>query len=83
MRHRLQPSTQYERHVILSNVTATGGDSIAGVNTNYGDTASFWNVSAGRADLCERYTGNDTGAEPLLTGKGIDGEYCIELDSAP
>ena len=75
--------TQYERHAILSNIIATGGDVIAGVNTNYGDTASFWNVSAGGATICERYTGNDTGAEPVKTGSGIDGQYCIELDSAP
>jgi hypothetical protein len=76
-------STQYERHVILSNITASGGRTIAGVNTNYGDTASFWNVSDGGATLCERYTGNNTGAEPVKTGSGIDGQYCISLTSAP
>lgn len=75
--------TQYERHVILSNITATGGDTIAGVNTNYGDSASFWNVQTGGAEICERYTGNTTGDEPDQTGTGIDGEYCIELTSEP
>ena len=75
--------TQYERHAILSNIIASRGDVIAGVNTNYGDTASFWNVTAGGATLCERYLGNSTGAQTQRTGSGIDGEYCIELSSAP
>jgi hypothetical protein len=76
-------TTQYARHVVLSNITATSGSVIAGVNTNYGDSAKFWNVSAGGATLCERYTGNDTGAEPVRTGTGIDGTYCIQLTAAP
>ena len=76
-------STQYARHVVLSNITATGGSTIAGINTNYGDSAKFWNVSAGGASLCDRYTGNNTGAEPVRTGSGIDGTYCIQLTAAP
>jgi hypothetical protein len=43
----------------------------------------IWNVTDGGASLCERYTGNDTGAEPVKTGSGIDGQYCISLNSAP
>jgi hypothetical protein len=76
-------STQYARHVILSNITATGGSAIAGINSNYGDSAKFWNVSAGGASLCDRYTGNNTGAEPTKNGSGIDGTYCIQLTAAP
>ncbi len=77
-------STQYARHVILSNITASSGKScIAGINTNYGDTASFWNVTTGGVSICDRYTGNSTGAEPTKTGSGIDGKYCIQLTAAP
>jgi len=75
--------TQYARHVVFSNITATGGSTIAGINTNYGDSAKFWNVSTGGAQICERYTGNNTGAEPVRTGTGIDGTYCIQLTAAP
>jgi hypothetical protein len=74
---------QYERHAILANIVASGGDTIAAVNTNYGDSVSFWNVTTGGATLCERYVGNSTGDEPDRTGSGIDGEYCIELSSPP
>jgi hypothetical protein len=26
--------------------------------------------------VCERYTGNNTGAEPVRTGQGADSQYC-------
>jgi hypothetical protein len=74
--------TQYERHAIIENVTAVNlGGAIAGVNTNYGDSATFKNLvlcdRTRKMAVCDRYTGNDTGAEPPLTGSGADGKYCI------
>lgn len=70
--------TQYARHVVFENITATGGKTIAGINQNYNDTATFKNVSAGGASLCDKFQGNNTGAEPSKTGSGIDGTYCIQ-----
>jgi len=71
-------SKQYARHAIISNVIASNGKDLAGVNENYDDTATFSGilVSSG-ITICQRYTGNDTGAEPKATGSGADGKVCI------
>jgi hypothetical protein len=29
-----------------------------------------------KISICDRYTGNSTGAEPTKTGSGADGTYC-------
>jgi hypothetical protein len=71
-------SKQYARHVELSNISATGGKDLAGVNENYDDTAKFSSILvASGITICQRYTGNDTGAEPPATGAGADGKVCI------
>ncbi len=42
------------------------------------DTATFSNIEmTGGTTVCERYTGNNTGAEPPETGSGPDGKVCI------
>jgi pectate lyase len=70
-------SSQYARHVVLQDVTARTGQTLVGVNTNYGDSADFERVTIyGRMTICERYTGNSTGAEPIQTGEGADSQYC-------
>ncbi len=77
-------STQYQRDIIIQNVTLTDGDTVAGVNTNYGDTARFTQViivSDSSMAICDRFTGNNTGAEPTKTGSGADGVYCIYTPS--
>ncbi|WP_425264135.1 pectate lyase [Streptomyces caeruleatus] len=74
--------TQYERHVVISDVRVTGpGTAVAGINANYGDTAALSGVTitgdSGRdIDVCDRFEGNDSGAEPTRTGSGPDGTYC-------
>jgi len=71
-------SKQYTRHVVVSNTLATSGKDLAGVNENYHDTASFSGILiASGITICQRYTGNDTGAEPPATGSGADGKICI------
>ena len=71
-------SKQSARHVVISAIQAKGGDVIAGVNENYNDTATFSNIlMSGGTTVCQRYTGNDTGAEPPKTGSGPDGKVCI------
>lgn len=74
--------TQYERHVVISNVKATSpGKVLAGINSNYGDTATISGVtivgdSSKKITVCERFQGNSTGAEPPSLGSGPDGTYC-------
>lgn len=71
--------TQYERHVVVSNVKATnGGESLVGVNANYGDTAELSGITivGGEIDICERFQGNESGDEPTKLGSGADGTHC-------
>jgi hypothetical protein len=71
---------QYTRHVEMDNIMAVPKlGPLAGVNTNYNDTAKFTRIliKASSGTICERYTGNNTGAEPVKTGNGADGTYCI------
>jgi pectate lyase len=55
----------YERHVTISGVTAVKGSVLAGINSNYGDTATIRsNVCATEVDtICQEYEGNDSGEE--------------------
>jgi hypothetical protein len=70
-------NAQYARHVILQDVTVRMGQVLVGINTNYGDSADFDRINVyGSVRVCERYTGNNTGAEPVRTGEGADGTYC-------
>ncbi|MEU4687744.1 pectate lyase [Actinoplanes sp. NPDC023714] len=75
-------STQYKRTVVIQNIRATApGGSIAGINTNYGDTATFSGItivgdSSKKISICDRFTGNSSGNEPTKTGSGPDGTYC-------
>ena len=72
---------QFTRHVVLDNIIARApGDAIAGVNVNYDDTATLTNVflrdPSRTIHVCERYTGNDSGAEPPYLGQGPDPDHC-------
>jgi len=75
-------SSQYARHVEMDNVLIVPrAGPLAGINTNYNDTAKFTRITIRAATnsirICERYTGNSTGAEPVRTGDGPDGTYCM------
>ena len=75
-------SKQYPRHVVLSGIRAEGGSVLVGVNANYNDSATFSNIqTSSSTTICERYTGNDTGAEPPKVGSGADGKVCIYASS--
>ncbi|MDO0916635.1 pectate lyase [Streptomyces sp. DT2A-34] len=75
--------TQYQRHAVISNVKVTSpGKVLVGVNANYGDTATLSGVtvvgdSARKITICERFKGNNTGAEPSSLGTGSDGTHCL------
>ena len=75
---------QFQRRAVFRNIMAvpsSGTDSLAGINTNYNDSATFSAITikgtTNSIDVCKRYTGNDTGAEPMSTGTGADGKFCI------
>jgi pectate lyase len=70
---------QYQRKSEFDTIVANGSKSeLAGVNQKYNDSAKFTNIFADiTMKICERYDGNDTGAEPNSVGVGADGKYCI------
>jgi len=76
-------STQHQRHVVIRNVTLTRpGNTVAGINTNYGDTARFSavtivNDSSRSMVICRKYIGNNNGGEPRQVGTGADGTNCF------
>lgn len=71
-----------ERHVTISGVTASNGDLLAGINSNYGDSATISDTTAsGVEEICEQFEGNESGDEPTSVGTGNDGTYCI-IDSS-
>ena len=80
-------STQHRRTVVLENLTVTApGGTLAGVNSNLGDVARFSDITIiGDPDreisVCDRFEGNNTGAEPTRIGTGADGVSCVFADS--
>jgi hypothetical protein len=76
-------SSQYPRHVQIENVRLIprSGSVVAGVNSNYNDTATFKMVTVqAKADsitVCQRFTGNSSGDEPTKDGAGADGKTCV------
>jgi pectate lyase len=77
-------TTQYARHVQLQNVMivpSSTTSALVGVNSNYNDTATFKSILVKAASnsltICQRYTGNSTGAEPPKSGSGADGTVCM------
>lgn len=70
--------SMYERHVTIDGVTASSGSLLAGINSNYGDTATITNTDTTDVEeICEQFEGNETGDEPTSVGTGADGTYCI------
>ncbi|KAL1748550.1 polysaccharide lyase family 3 protein [Schizophyllum fasciatum] len=67
------------RHVQISNIIASGGSSLAGINSNYGDTAVI-DVASSQIDdvksICDTYEGNDSGKEPEKLTSNESNEYC-------
>ncbi|MFI7703139.1 pectate lyase [Nonomuraea sp. NPDC049480] len=80
-------STQHQRNVMIRNVTLTRpGNTVAGINVNYGDTARFTGITIvndpSRAMvICRKYNGNNTGDEPTQVGTGADGTNCFYSSS--
>ncbi|MEU9510918.1 pectate lyase [Micromonospora sp. NPDC048170] len=75
-------STSYQRHVVMDNVTATSTKMLAGINTNWGDTARFSRITIlndpnRTTRICVKYRGVPKGSEPTEIGEGADGTNCL------
>ncbi|MEH1129624.1 pectate lyase [Micromonospora sp. CPCC 206061] len=80
-------STQTRRNVVIRNVTLTRpGNTVAGINVNYGDTARFTSItivndSSRAMVICRKYNGNNSGDEPTQVGTGADSTNCFYSSS--
>jgi hypothetical protein len=71
-------ATSYKRHVVMDGVTARSTKVLAGINTNWGDTARFSRITVyGSTVICEKYRGAPKGSEPTKIGEGADGVNCL------
>ncbi|KAF3032937.1 hypothetical protein E8E11_000258 [Didymella keratinophila] len=61
-------SKQCKRNVYIEGVTAKNGGELAGINSNYKDTATLKNVCADAKTKCQMYTGCAGGCEPKKAG---------------
>lgn len=74
--------TQYKRAVEINDVWAVNGKVLAGINTNYGDTAKIRTTKAQSVKtICDKFTGNSSGDEPVEIGSGPDSKYCLYTSS--
>ncbi|EKD18648.1 pectate lyase [Drepanopeziza brunnea f. sp. 'multigermtubi' MB_m1] len=70
--------TSFERHVIMTDITASDGEMLAGINSNFGDTAKITNSkTSGVQDICVTFQGVSKGSEPTIIGSGSDGTNCV------
>ncbi len=71
-------TNSYQRHVVLDGVTARSTKVLAGINTNWGDTARFSRITVyGTTSICDKYKGVPKGGEPTKIGSGADGVNCL------
>lgn len=61
-------STQCKRNVYIEGVTAKNGNELAGINANFGDTATLKNVCTDADMPCTMYDGCEGGCEPKKIG---------------
>ncbi|KAG8759357.1 hypothetical protein FRC14_006109 [Serendipita sp. 396] len=61
-------SSQCKRNVYIDGVEARKGGELAGINSNYGDTATIRNACYDTKTPCQMYIGNNSGKEPTKSG---------------
>ncbi|WP_249999398.1 pectate lyase [Actinoplanes sp. M2I2] len=79
-------SSSHQRHVVIDSIWATSTKVLAGINTNWGDTARFSNItilndSSRKTVICDKYKGVPKGSEPSHIGSGADGVNCLYQES--
>ncbi|MFI1990665.1 pectate lyase [Actinoplanes sp. NPDC020271] len=72
-------SSSYQRNVKIDNVLLNDIDMVAGINTNWGDTATITRVTltnSSSAVVCGQYKGVAKGSEPTYLGEGWNNANC-------
>ncbi|GGN74604.1 hypothetical protein GCM10010112_44910 [Actinoplanes lobatus] len=72
-------TNSYQRHVKIDNVLLNDIDMVAGINSNWGDTATITRVTltnASSAVVCGKYQGVAKGSEPKYLGEGWNDSNC-------
>jgi hypothetical protein len=72
-------STSHERHVVIDNVLLDSASYVAGININWGDTATFTRVTlinGSKTHICAEYNGVAKGSEPPYLGDGMGDGHC-------
>ncbi|WFE93011.1 pectate lyase [Micromonospora sp. WMMD987] len=70
-------TTSYTRHVRIDNVLVDDIDMLAGINSNWNDTATITRVVViGSATICGKYKGVPKGSEPSYLGEGWNDANC-------
>jgi hypothetical protein len=72
-------TTSYQRHVKIDNVLLNDIDMVAGINSNWGDTATITRVTltnSSSAVVCGKYQGVAKGSEPKYLGEGWNDANC-------
>ncbi|GAA4589341.1 hypothetical protein BJY16_008862 [Actinoplanes octamycinicus] len=72
-------SSSYQRNVKIDNVLLNDIDMVAGINTNWGDTATITRVTltnSSSAVVCGQYQGVAKGSEPSYLGEGWNNANC-------
>ncbi|MFF5229047.1 pectate lyase [Dactylosporangium sp. NPDC000521] len=75
-------TNSYQRNVVVDNITVKSTKVIAGINTNWGDTARFSRItvvgdSSHKTIICDKYKGVPKGSEPSHIGSGPDSTNCL------
>ncbi|KAG9082445.1 hypothetical protein FRC06_005069 [Ceratobasidium sp. 370] len=72
-------STQYKRAVQISQIIGSSGSALAGINSNYGDTATIDQASlqlTSVKSICDTYQGNSSGDESIKLTSNVSNAYC-------
>ena len=73
-------TTSHERHVVIDNVLLDSASYVAGININWGDTATFTRITlinGSKTHICAEYTGVAKGSEPPYLGDGMGDGHCF------
>jgi hypothetical protein len=75
-------ASSFQRHVVMDNVMVRSTKILAGINSNFGDTARFSRITVfGSATICQKFKGVPKGSEPPKLGDDADGVNCVYRES--
>jgi hypothetical protein len=72
-------TSSYQRNVKIDNVLLNDIDMVAGINSNWGDTATITRVTISNSSsvvVCGKYQGVSKGSEPKYLGEGWNDSNC-------